>query len=71
MLVYNPAGGITPVLLDKDGNPKELSDFFLKCAGLENVINISATDPAKCLIKSSNSPNPLEKFNTYLQLVLK
>jgi len=69
-LLYNPAGGITPVLMDKNGDPKEVSDFFLKCAKLENVINISATDPAKCLIKSSNNWNPLERFNKYLQLVL-
>ena len=70
-LVYNPAGWITPVLMDNEGNPKEVSDFFLQCAGLENVINISATDPAKCLIKSPNNANPLEKFNKYLQLVRK
>ncbi|MEI7563693.1 MAG: hypothetical protein WCJ39_08960 [bacterium] len=54
-LLYNPAGGIIPVLRDKQGDPKEISDFFLKCVALENVINISATDPAKCLIKSSTT----------------
>lgn len=70
-LLYNPAGGITPVIMDECGNPKEVSDFFLQCAKLDSVINISATDPAKCLIKPSSNWNPLERFNKYLQLVLK
>ena len=68
-LLYNPAGGIIPVLSDKNWDPKELSDFFLQCSKLENVINISATDPAKCLIKSYNNSNPLERFNKYLQIL--
>ncbi len=70
-LLYNPAGGIIPVLADKNGNPERVDDFFLQCANLDNVINISATDPAKCLIKSGNNLNPLEKINKYLKLILK
>lgn len=68
-LLFNAAGGITPVEVAEDGTPREVTKLFTTCADLDCVVSISATHPARCYLYNGERIVELKKLDSYLKKI--